>query len=208
MANPKLYKYENNLLTTKELCDTFGVSYCRMNNLIRKFDGNIDRIEEYYKSKVESSKGAAPKKIDTGSNAEWKKQGLMTDSETGPFMTIAEIADVTGMSRAAISRRVKMGMTGADLMKKKGEKKVTVKASKATEKATVKRAVAEVKKVQEKAAEPTLSPDVFIKQLEQERDEYLKSRPTPQEFIPSREDVAEVERVFGKEVLPPMTDWK
>ena len=205
MANPKMFKYENNLLTTKELCDTFGVSYCRMNNLIRKFDGNIDRIEEYYKSKVESSKGAAPKKIDTGSNAEWKKQGLMTDSETGPFMTIAEIADVTGMSRAAISRRVKMGMLGSDLMKKKGEKKVTVKAK---EKATVKRAVAEVKKVQEKAAEPTLSPDVFIKQLEQERDEYLKSRPTPQEFLPSREDVAEVERVFGKEVLPPMTDWK
>ena len=207
MANPKLYKYENNLLTTKELCDTFGVSYCRMNNLIRKFDGDIDRIEEYYKSKVESSKGAAPKKIDTGSNAEWKKQGLMTDSETGPFMTVAEIADVTGMSRAAISRRVKMGMRGADLMKKKGLGRIkpTVKAK---EKATVKRAVAEVKKVQEKAAEPTLSPDVFIKQLEQERDEYLKSRPTPQEFLPSREDVAEVERVFGKEVLPPMTDWK
>ena len=205
MANPKMFKYENNLLTTKELCDTFGVSYCRMNNLIRKFDGDIDRIEEYYKSKVESSKGAAPKKIDTGSNAEWKKQGLMTDSETGPFMTVAEIADVTGMSRAAISRRVKMGMRGESLMKKKGEKKVTVKAK---EKATVKRAVAEVKKVQEKAAEPTLSPDVFIKQLEQERDEYLKSRPTPQEFLPSREDVAEVERVFGKEVLPPMTDWK
>ncbi len=207
MANPKLYKYENNLLTTKELCDTFGVSYCRMNNLIRKFDGNIDRIEEYYKSKVESSKGAAPKKIDTGSNAEWKKQGLMTDSETGPFMTVAEIADVTGMSRAAISRRVKMGMRGESLMKKKGLGRIkpTVKAK---EKATVKRAVAEVKKVQEKAAEPTLSPDVFIKQLEQERDEYLKSRPTPQEFLPSREDVAEVERVFGKEVLPPMTDWK
>ena len=207
MANPKLYKYENNLLTTKELCDTFGVSYCRMNNLIRKFDGDIDRIEEYYKSKVESSKGAAPKKIDTGSNAEWKKQGLMTDSETGPFMTVAEIADVTGMSRAAISRRVKMGMRGADLMKKKGLGRIkpTVKTK---EKATVKRAVAEVKKVQEKAAEPTLSPDVFIKQLEKERDEYLKSRPTPQEFLPSREDVAEVERVFGKEVLPPMTDWK
>ena len=207
MANPKLYKYENNLLTTKELCDTFGVSYCRMNNLIRKFDGDIDRIEEYYKSKVESSKGAAPKKIDTGSNAEWKKQGLMTDSETGPFMTVAEIADVTGMSRAAISRRVKMGMRGESLMKKKGLGRIkpTVKAK---EKATVKRAVAEVKKVQEKAAEPTLSPDVFIKQLEQERDEYLKSRPTPQEFLPSREDVAEVERVFGKEVLPPMTDWK
>jgi len=207
MANPKLYKYENNLLTTKELCDTFGVSYCRMNNLIRKFDGNIDRIEEYYKSKVESSKGAAPKKIDTGSNAEWKKQGLMTDSETGPFMTVAEIADVTGMSRAAISRRVKMGMRGESLMKKKGLGRIkpTVKAK---EKATVKRAVAEVKKAQEKAAEPTLSPDVFIKQLEKERDEYLKSRPTPQEFLPSREDVAEVERVFGKEVLPPMTDWK
>ena len=207
MANPKLYKYENNLLTTKELCDTFGVSYCRMNNLIRKFDGNIDRIEEYYKSKVESSKGAAPKKIDTGSNAEWKKQGLMTDSETGPFMTVAEIADVTGMSRAAISRRVKMGMRGESLMKKKGLGRIKP-AVKAKEKATVKRAVAEVKKVQEKAAEPTLSPDVFIKQLEQERDEYLKSRPTPQEFLPSREDVAEVERVFGKEVLPPMTDWK
>ena len=207
MANPKLYKYENNLLTTKELCDTFGVSYCRMNNLIRKFDGDIDRIEEYYKSKVESSKGAAPKKIDTGSNAEWKKQGLMTDSETGPFMTVAEIADVTGMSRAAISRRVKMGMRGESLMKKKGLGRIkpTVKAK---EKATVKRAVAEVKKAQEKAAEPTLSPDVFIKQLEKERDEYLKSRPTPQEFLPSREDVAEVERVFGKEVLPPMTDWK
>jgi len=189
MANPKLYRYENNVVTTKELTDTFGVSYCRMNNLIRKFDGDIDRIEEYYKSKVESSKGAAPKKIDTKADGE---------------MTIAEIADVTGMSRAAISRRVKMGMTGADLMKKKGEKKVTVKA---TEKATVKRAVAEVKKV-EKAAEPTLSPDVFIKQLEQERDEYLKTRPTPQEFIPSREDVAEVKRVFGREVLPPMTDWK
>ena len=206
MANPKMFKYENNLLTTKELCDTFGVSYCRMNNLIRKFDGDIDRIEEYYKSKVESSKGAAPKKIDTGSNAEWKKQGLMTDSETGPFMTVAEIADVTGMSRAAISRRVKMGMRGESLMKKKGLGRIkpTVKAK---EKATVKRAVAEVKKV-EKKAEPGLSPDVFIKQLEKERDEYLKTRPTPQEFIPSREDVAEVERVFGKEVLPPMTDWK
>ena len=89
-------------------------------------------------------------------------------------------------------------------MKKKGEKKVTVKAK---EKATVKRAVAEVKKV-EKEASPTLSPDVFIKQLEKERDEYLAIRPTPKEFIPSREDVAEVERIFGKEVLPPMTDWK
>jgi len=100
-----------------------------------------------------------------------------------------------------------MGMRGESLMKKKGLGRIkpTVKAK---EKATVKRAVAEVKKVQEKAAEPTLSPDVFIKQLEQERDEYLKSRPTPQEFLPSREDVAEVERVFGKEVLPPMTDWK
>ena len=190
MANAKLYRYENNLLTTKELTDTFGVSYCRMNNLIRQFNGDIDRIEEYYKSKVESSKGAAPKKIDT-----------MADGE----MTVAEIADVTGMSRAAISRRVKMGMTGADLMKKKGEKKITVKA---IEKATVKRAVAEVKKVEKKAEPTTLSPDVFIKQLEKERDEYLKNRPTPQEFIPSREDVAEVERVFGKEVLPPMTDWK
>lgn len=202
MANPKLYRYENNLLTTKELCDTFGVSYCRMNNLIRQFSGDIDRIEEYYKSKVESSKGAAPKKIDT--RAAGDKESLAGCSVTGPFMTVAEIADVTGMSRAAISRRVKMGMTGAALMKKKGEKKVTVKAK---EKATVKRAVAEVKKV-EKKAEPGLSPDVFIKQLEKERDEYLANRPTPQEFIPSREDVAEVERVFGREVLPPMTDWK
>lgn len=188
MANPKLYRYENNLLTTKELTDTFGVSYCRMNNLIRQFDGDIDRIEEYYKSKVESSKGAAPKKIDT-----------MADGE----MTVAEIADVTGMSRAAISRRVKMGMTGAALMKKRGEKKMTT--VKAKEKATVKRATYEEALVE---MGYTLSPDVFIKQLEQERDEYLKTRPTPQEFIPSREDVAEVERVFGKERLPPMTDWK
>ena len=201
MANPKLYRYENNLLTTKELCDTFGVSYCRMNNLIRQFDGDIDRIEEYYNSSKASSKGCEAKTFDTQtSESDFQNDG----TAIGPFMTVAEIAEVTGMSRAAISRRLKIGMTGADLMKKKGEKKVTVKAK---EKATVKRAVAEVKKG-EKEASPTLSPDVFIKQLEKERDEYLANRPTPKEFIPSREDVAEVERIFGKEVLPPMTDWK
>ena len=192
MAKSKLYNYKDSDWTTSELAGEFNVSYCRMNNLLRRFNGNIEDINHYYGQDRLSSKGKEAKTFNTGNVA----SGSIT---SGPYMTIAEIAEATGMSRAAISRRVKLQMTGVELMKKKGEKKVSTKVA---EKKQVRSATAIADAIVAKANKPRETGgkrvSEFIMELEKSAKEYREKDFGTVEMIPEMEDVAELERVFGE----------
>jgi predicted DNA-binding protein YlxM (UPF0122 family) len=209
MAKPKMYSYKDSTWTTAELAAEFNVSYCRMNNLLRQFNGNIDDIGHYYGQARLSSKGKEAKTFDTKLHSD----GSTSSTNYGPFMTIAEIAEVTRMSRAAISRRIKLGMTGVDLMKKKGEISIRVEKRKKEKKevrAATKLADAIIAKanknnvaVREKwATKETGGKRVseFIMELEKSAKEYREETVVSDvgDMIPELEDVAELERVFGK----------
>jgi len=202
MAKSKIYNYKDSTWTTAELAVEFNVSYCRMNNLLRQFNGNIEDIGHYYGQVRLSSKGKEAKTFDTG---------LCDRSLSGPFMTIAEIAEVTRMSRAAITRRIKLGMKRVDLMKKKGEISIRVEKRKKEKKevrAATKLADAIIAKanksnaaVREKwSTKETGGKRVseFIMELEKSAKEYREKDFETVDMIPEMEDVAELERVFGK----------
>jgi DNA-binding transcriptional regulator GbsR (MarR family) len=210
MAKPKMYSYKDSTWTTAELAAEFNVSYCRMNNLLRQFNGNIDDIGHYYGQARLSSKGKEAKTFDTKLHSD----GSTSSTNYGPFMTIAEIAEVTGMSRAAINRRIKLGMTGVDLMKKKGEKMIKLIATKVAEKKEVRAATAVADEIIAKANKNNVAVrekwatketggkrvSEFIKELEKSAKEYREETVVSDvgTMIPELEDVADLERVLGK----------
>ena len=106
MAKAKTYSFHESLYTMKELADQFNLSYCRMSNLMHKFNHDADTIYLQRNSEGAKRSGKNPRVF-------------TVDLHGNTRMTVAEIADVTGYSNAAISGKIKRGVTGSDLLKKK-----------------------------------------------------------------------------------------
>jgi predicted DNA-binding protein YlxM (UPF0122 family) len=106
MAKAKTYSFHESLYTMKELADQFNLSYCRMSNLMHKFNHDADTIYLQRNSDGAKRSGKNPRVFSV-------------DLHKNTRMTVAEIADVTGYSNAAISGKIKRGVTGSDLLKKK-----------------------------------------------------------------------------------------
>jgi DNA-binding transcriptional regulator GbsR (MarR family) len=114
MAKAKTYNYKGKTLSMKELAEIFNLSYCRMSNLMHKFNHDAAAI-----AADRSAEGAKR----SGKNA--KKFAVDTAGMTK--MTVAEIAKVTGFSNAAISGKIKRGVCGLALLKSKKKKGVATK---------------------------------------------------------------------------------
>ena len=113
MAKAKTYSFHESLHTMKELAELFGLSYCRMSNLMHKFNHDADTIYLQRNSKGAKRSGKNPKVY-------------AVDLHGNTRMTVAEIAKVTGYSKAAISGRINRGVVGYDLLKKKNIKPLYV----------------------------------------------------------------------------------
>ena len=117
MAKAKTYSFHESLYTMKELADQFNLSYCRMSNLMHKFNHDADTIYLQRNSKGAKRSGKNPKVY-------------AVDLHGNTRMTVAEIAKTTGFSNAAISGKIKRGVTGSDLLKKKKIKSLYKKLDK------------------------------------------------------------------------------
>ncbi len=117
MAKAKTYSFHESLYTMKELADQFNLSYCRMSNLMHKFNHDADTIYLQRNSDGAKRSGKNPRVISV-------------DLHGNTRMTVAEIAKTTGFSNAAISGKIKRGVTGSDLLKKKKIKSLYKKLDK------------------------------------------------------------------------------
>ena len=111
MAKAKLYKFKKDQHTMKELAVLFKLSYCRMSNLMHKFNHDADVIW----LQRNSTDGAKR----SGKNP---KSHVVNDISPQVTMTVEEIAQKTGYSKAAISGKVKRGIIGPALLQKKNHK--------------------------------------------------------------------------------------
>jgi hypothetical protein len=111
MAKAKLYKFKKDQHTMKELATHFKLSYCRMSNLMHKFNHDADVIW----LQRNSTDGAKR----SGKNP---KSHVVNDISPQVTMTVEEIAQKTGYSKAAISGKVKRGIIGPALLQKKNHK--------------------------------------------------------------------------------------
>jgi hypothetical protein len=110
MAKAKLYKFKQSQHTMKELATHFKLSYCRMSNLMHKFKHDADAVY----TQRNSTDGAKR----SGKNP----KTFAVDTAGMVRKTVEEIAQVTGYSKAAISGKIKRGITGLGLLKKKNVK--------------------------------------------------------------------------------------
>ena len=118
MAKAKKYTYNGSKYTMRELAEIFNLSYCRMSNLMKQFKCNVKMVE-----------GSRKYNSKTGKQA---KTFMIGEEE----LTISEISERSGYSKAAISGKMKRGITGSRLLERKGT--VTVKKKKANKINTVK----------------------------------------------------------------------
>lgn len=113
MAKAKKYTYNGSKYTMRELAEIFSLSYCRMSNLMKQFKCDVKMVE-----------GSRKYNSKTGKQA---KTFTIGDEE----LTIAEISERSGYSKAAISGKMKRGIEGKALLEKKGRKTtITKKANK------------------------------------------------------------------------------
>ena len=110
MAKAKLYKFKKDQHTMKELAVLFKLSYCRMSNLMHKFKHDADAIWLHRSSEATKRSGKNP------------KSHVVNDISPQVTMTVEEIAQKTGYSKAAISGKVKRGIIGPALLQKKNHK--------------------------------------------------------------------------------------
>ena len=110
MAKAKLYKFKQSQHTMKELATHFKLSYCRMSNLMHKYKHDADAVY----TQRNSTDGAKR----SGKNP----KTFAVDTAGMVRKTVEEIAQVTGYSKAAISGKIKRGITGLELLKKKNVK--------------------------------------------------------------------------------------
>jgi hypothetical protein len=106
MAKAKVYSFHESLHTMKELAALFNLSYCRMSNLMHKFNHDADTIYLQRNSEGAKRSGKNPRVF-------------AIDSHGNSRMTVAEIAEATGYSNAAISGKINRGVIGSKLLKKK-----------------------------------------------------------------------------------------
>jgi len=118
MAKAKKYTYNGSKYTMRELAEIFSLSYCRMSNLMKQFKCNVRMVE-----------GSRKYNSKTGKQA---KTFTIGEEE----LTISEISERSGYSKAAISGKMKRGIEGKALLERKGT--VTAKKKKANKINTVK----------------------------------------------------------------------
>ena len=106
MAKAKTYNFHESLYTMKELAELFKLSYCRMSNLMHKFNHDADTIYLQRNSKGAKRSGKNPRLF-------------AVDLHGNTRMSVADIAKTTGFSTAAISGKIKRGVIGSDLLKSK-----------------------------------------------------------------------------------------
>ncbi len=111
MAKAKKYTYNGSKYTMRELAEIFSLSYCRMSNLMKQFKCNVKMVE-----------GSRKYNSKTGKQA---KTFTIGEEE----LTISEISERSGYSKAAISGKMKRGIEGLALLERKGT--VTAKKKKA-----------------------------------------------------------------------------
>ena len=111
MAKAKKYTYNGSKYTMRELAEIFSLSYCRMSNLMKQFKCNVRMVE-----------GSRKYNSKTGKQA---KTFTIGEEE----LTISEISERSGYSKAAISGKMKRGIEGKALLERKGT--VTAKKKKA-----------------------------------------------------------------------------
>lgn len=111
MAKAKKYTYNGSKYTMRELAEIFSLSYCRMSNLMKQFKCNVRMVE-----------GSRKYNSKTGKQA---KTFMIGEEE----LTISEISERSGYSKAAISGKMKRGIEGKALLERKGT--VTAKKKKA-----------------------------------------------------------------------------
>ena len=109
MAKAKKYTYNGSKYTMRELAEIFNLSYCRMSNLMKEFKCNVKMVE-----------GSRKYNSKTGKQA---KTFTIGDEE----LTISEISERSGFSKAAISGKMKRGIEGKALLEKKGRKTTNTK---------------------------------------------------------------------------------
>ena len=109
MAKAKKYTYNGSKYTMRELAEIFSLSYCRMSNLMKQFKCDVKMVE-----------GSRKYNSKTGKQA---KTFTIGDEE----LTISEISERSGFSKAAISGKMKRGIEGLALLEKKGRKTTPVK---------------------------------------------------------------------------------
>ncbi len=117
MAKAKKYTYNGSKYTMRELAEIFSLSYCRMSNLMKQFKCNVRMVE-----------GSRKYNSKTGKQA---KTFTIGEEE----LTISEISERSGFSKAAISGKMKRGIEGKALLERKGT--VTAKKKKANKINTV-----------------------------------------------------------------------
>ena len=117
MAKAKKYTYNGSKYTMRELAEIFSLSYCRMSNLMKQFKCNVRMVE-----------GSRKYNSKTGKQA---KTFTIGEEE----LTISEISERSGYSKAAISGKMKRGIEGKALLERKGT--VTAKKKKANKINTV-----------------------------------------------------------------------
>ena len=117
MAKAKKYTYNGSKYTMRELAEIFSLSYCRMSNLMKQFKCNVRMVE-----------GSRKYNSKTGKQA---KTFMIGEEE----LTISEISERSGFSKAAISGKMKRGIEGKALLERKGT--VTAKKKKANKINTV-----------------------------------------------------------------------
>ena len=118
MAKAKKYTYNGSKYTMRELAEIFSLSYCRMSNLMKQFKCNVRMVEGSRKYNSKTGKQAT----------KW----TIGEEE----LTISEISERSGYSKAAISGKMKRGIEGKALLERKGT--VTAKKKKANKINTVK----------------------------------------------------------------------
>ena len=111
MAKAKKYTYNGSKYTMRELAEIFNLSYCRMSNLMKQFKCDVKMVE-----------GSRKYNSKTGKQA---KTFTIGEEE----LTISEISERSGYSKAAISGKMKRGIEGKALLEKRGT--VTAKKKKA-----------------------------------------------------------------------------
>ena len=109
MAKAKKYTYNGSKYTMRELAEIFSLSYCRMSNLMKQFKCDVKMVE-----------GSRKYNSKTGKQA---KTFTIGDEE----LTISEISERSGFSKAAISGKMKRGIEGKALLEKKGRKTTNTK---------------------------------------------------------------------------------
>lgn len=110
MAKAIKYNYKGVPTSMKELASIFGISYTRMNNLMKENDMDPDKVEAV-RGLGYAKKGKKAEKFLVNEEDYFKN-----DAE-GIYLTVREIMNETGLSYAQVTGRIKKNIRGAALLR-------------------------------------------------------------------------------------------